>query len=167
MCSSDLEGCYCIDGQCSIHKGKTISNDELLELPVDILVPGALESVINEKNADKIKAKVIVEMANCPTTPQADEILTKKGVYIIPDVYANSGGVSVSYFEWAQNLGGYYWEEELVDERLAALMKSSFHNIWKRYSSLSKEFKNGISLRLAAYLLAVERILEAEKLRRP
>jgi len=169
-CKTDngsIEGCYCIDGQCSIHKGKTISNDELLELPVDILVPGALESVINEKNADKIKAKVIVEMANGPTTPQADEILTKKGVYIIPDVYANSGGVSVSYFEWAQNLGGYYWEEELVDERLAALMKSSFHNIWKRYSSLSKEFKNGISLRLAAYLLAVERILEAEKLRRP
>lgn len=159
-----LAGCYCVGGVCDLRKGRMISNDELLELPVDILVPAALENVIHEKNASKIKAKIIVEMANGPLTPEADEILNKKGVVIIPDVYANAGGVIVSYFEWVQNIGGYYWEEEEVDKRLEKLMSRSFEKIWARYQSVPGKVK---SLRLAAYLLAVERILEAERLRNP
>lgn len=161
-----LNGCYCAGGVCDLNKGKPISNEEVLELDVDILVPGALESVINKDNADKVKAKVVVEMANGPVTPEADAILNSKGVYVIPDVYANSGGVSVSYFEWVQNLAGYYWEEAEVDAKLEKLMAQSFNMMWNRYMDLKKTHEKEASLRLSAYLVAVERILEAEKLRR-
>lgn len=161
-----LAGCYCVGGVCDLRQGRPISNEELLELPVDILVPGALESVIHKKNAKNIKARVIVELANGPTTPEADEILTKKGTIIVPDVYANSGGVIVSYFEWVQNIAGFYWEAAEVDQRLGKLMNASFNNMWQRYQVLKKDHKDA-SLRLAAYILAVERIIEAERLRRP
>jgi glutamate dehydrogenase/leucine dehydrogenase len=156
-----VANCYCRGSVCDVKFGKTITNEELLELPVDILVPSALEGVINEKNAKKVKAKIIIEMANGPITPEADEILTKKGIVVIPDIFANSGGVSVSYFEWVQNLSGYYWEEKEVDEKLEKLMKGAFEKIWE------KHIQNNVSLRLAAYILAVEKIIEAEKLRKP
>ncbi len=162
-----LAGCYCVGGVCDLRQGRPISNEELLELPVDILVPGALENVIHKKNASKIKARMIVEMANGPTTPEADEYLMKKDVVIIPDVYANSGGVTVSYFEWVQNIAGFYWEEAEVDQRLDKLMHASFKKMWQRYQILKKDHRDKASLRLAAYILAVERIIEAEKLRRP
>lgn len=162
-----VAGCHCIGGVCDLKNGTSTSNEELLELPVDILVPGALEGVITSKNAKKIKAKIIVEMANGPITHRADEILAKQGVYVIPDVYANAGGVSVSYFEWAQNLSGYYLKEREVDQKLKRQMRSSFGAIWNRYQELKKKDGKKASLRLAAYILAVERIIGAEKLRRP
>jgi len=156
-----LAGCYCKGGVCDLKGGTMMSNEDLLQLPVDILVPSALENVITKDNTSKIKASVIVEMANGPITSEADHLLTSKYVLIIPDIYANSGGVSVSYFEWVQNLMGYYWTEEEVDEKLEALMKTSFNKMFKR----SEE--GTISLRKAAYLVAVERIIEAERMRRP
>lgn len=162
-----LSGCYCSGGVCDVNSGKVITNEELLELPVDILVPAALENVINEKNADKIKAKVIIEMANGPITPEADAILAKKGIIVVPDIFANSGGVSVSYFEWVQNLYGYYWSEAEVDEKLEKLINNSFEKIWGKYQELKSKKVEGVDLRLATYILAVERILEVEKLRRP
>jgi len=164
--NGSLSGCFCSNGVCDMSSGKVISNEELLELPVDILVPAALENVINEKNADKIKAKVVVEMANGPITPEADEILTKKGIIVVPDIFANSGGVSVSYFEWVQNLYGYYWETEEVESKLETLMNNAFDKIWDKYLELKSKNKTTIGLRLATYILAVERILEAERLRR-
>lgn len=167
--NGSLSGCYCSGGVCDVGGGKVITNEELLELPVDILVPAALENVINEKNAHKIKAKVIVEMANGPVTPEADEILTKNGVIVIPDIFSNSGGVSVSYFEWVQNLYGYYWEEAEVDAKLEVLMNNAFDKIWNKYKELKSNKKEAanINLRLAAYILAVEKVIEAEKLLRP
>ena len=162
-----LSGCYCSGGVCDVGGGKLITNEELLELPVDILVPAALENVITAENAHKIKAKVIVEMANGPITPEADEILTKNGVIVIPDIFSNSGGVAVSYFEWVQNLYGYYWTEAEVDEKLEKLIHAAFSKIWGKYTELKGKKVEGLNLRLATYILAVERILEVEKLRRP
>lgn len=162
-----LSGCYCSGGVCDVAGGRMITNEELLELPVDILVPAALENVITKENAHKIKAKVIVEMANGPITPEADEILTKNGVIVIPDIFSNSGGVSVSYFEWVQNLYGYYWSEEEVDEKLEKLINNAFAKIWAKYLELKSKNVKDVNLRLATYILAVERILEVEKLRRP
>lgn len=157
-----LNGCYCVGGVCDLNKGKQISNEELLALDVDILVPSALENAINTDNADKIQAKVVIEMANGPVTPEADAILKDKGVFVLPDIFANAGGVTVSYFEWVQNLSGYYWDEEEVDTRLEKLLSKAFGALWKKYN----ELKN-VSLRQAAYVVAVERILTAEKIRRP
>ncbi len=156
-----VASCYCRGSVCDIRYGKTITNEQLLELPVDVLVPAALEGAINKKNADKIKAKIIMEMANGPVTSEADEILTKKGTIIVPDIFANAGGVSVSYFEWVQNLSGYYWEEKEVDEKLEKLMKRAFERIWEKFIGSSLP-----NLRMAAYILAVEKIIAAEKLRR-
>ena len=143
----------------NITKYKFISNDDLLTLPVDILVPAALESVITVKNAKEIKAKVVLEMANGPTTPEAEEILIKRGVDVLPDVLCNAGGVTVSYFEWVQNLYGYYWEKAEVNGKLKKIMDKAFKDIYE----LMK--KNNISYRQAAYSLALKRIIDAMLLR--
>jgi glutamate dehydrogenase/leucine dehydrogenase len=154
-----IAGCYCVGSVCDLKHGKPISNEELLELDVDVLVPAALEGVINKGNAGKIRAKVIVEMANGPVTPEADVILGKRGIISIPDILANAGGVTTSYFEWVQNLSGYYWKKELVFKRLREIMEDSFESVWK--TSRDKE----IDLKTAAYVLAVQRVVDALRLR--
>lgn len=139
--------------------GKKITNQELLELEVDVLAPCALENQITSENADRIKAKVIVEGANGPTTPEADEILNKKDVTIIPDILANAGGVVVSYFEWVQNLQGYYWSFEEVQEKETNVLKNSFNDIW----NLAKEYN--VDVRTASYMTSIKKIAHAMKLR--
>ena len=139
--------------------GKKITNQELLELEVDVLAPCALENQITSENADRIKAKVIVEGANGPTTPEADEILNKKSVTIIPDILANAGGVVVSYFEWVQNLQGYYWSFEEVQEKETNVLKTSFNDIW----NLAKEYN--VDVRTASYMTSIKKIAHAMKLR--
>ena len=139
--------------------GKDITNAELLELEVDVLAPCALENQITSENADRIKAKVITEGANGPTTPEADEILFKKGIVVIPDILANSGGVVVSYFEWVQNLQSYYWSFEEVQQKEDTLLSTAFEDVW----ALADEYK--VDLRNAAYMKSIERISKAMKLR--
>ena len=139
--------------------GKDITNAELLELEVDVLAPCALENQITSENADRIKAKVVAEGANGPTTPEADEILFKKGIVVIPDILANSGGVVVSYFEWVQNLQSYYWPFEEVQQKEDALLSTAFEDVW----ALADEYK--VDLRNAAYMKSIERISKAMKLR--
>lgn len=138
---------------------KQISNEELLELEVDVLIPSALENQITEKNADKIKAKIVLELANGPTTPEADKILYKNKVFVIPDFLANAGGVTVSYFEWVQNTYGYYWEEEEVREKLDKKMTKAFKDV------LEMVKKYNVDNRTAAYMVSVDRVAEAMKLR--
>lgn len=135
----------------------TISNEELLELGVDVLVPAALENQITAENAPRIKAKIIAELANGPTTPEADEILFKNGVVVIPDILTNAGGVTVSYFEQVQNASNYYWEEPEVAEKLLKAMTNAFNGVWE-----AKE-KYGVPMRTAAFVLAVERVVRAMK----
>jgi glutamate dehydrogenase/leucine dehydrogenase len=149
-----LAGCYCSGSVCDLKKGKTITNAELLELPVDILVPSALENVLTGQNASKIKAKVVLEMANGPTAPEADTILYKRGIPVIPDVLSNSGGVSVSCFEWEQNLKGQHWTKEAVNRKLKAKMEKEATNVWLA----SKKYKT--DLRTAAFYLALTRIVK-------
>jgi glutamate dehydrogenase (NAD(P)+) len=132
-----------------------ISNDELLLLECDVLAPCALEQVITGENADKIKAKIIVEGANGPTTPTADEILEERGVLVLPDVLANAGGVVVSYFEWVQGLQEYFWKEAEVNARLNDISTRAFNETWAARES------RGTSMRMAAYGLAVQRVSEA------
>jgi len=134
---------------------KNITNEELLELECDILVPAALENQITKANADKIKAKIVAEGANGPTTPEADEILFKKGVFVIPDILANSGGVIVSYFEQVQNQMNYYWTEEEVRNKLKEMITKAFHDVLE----LSKQYN--VNMRIAAYMLAVKRVADA------
>ena len=139
--------------------GDPITNEELLELDVDVLVPAALENVITSRNAPNIKAKVIVEGANGPTTAAADAILEDKGVFVVPDILANAGGVTVSYFEWVQNREGYYWSEDVVNQRLQEVMVRSFHNV------LSYARQHNVNMRTAAYMLAIDRVAAVHKLR--
>ncbi len=136
-----------------------ITNEQLLELDVDVLVPAALENQITADNAEKIKAKIILELANGPTTPEADEILFKKGVVVVPDILSNAGGVTVSYFEQVQNASNYYWTEQEVLEKLEKIMVDAFTAVW------NTKQKHGIAMRTAAFVLAVDRITQAMKAR--
>jgi glutamate dehydrogenase (NAD(P)+) len=138
---------------------KNITNDELLELECDFLLPSALENQITGANADNIKAKVVAEVANGPVTPEADAIFKKKGIFDIPDFLCNAGGVTVSYFEWVQNQTGLYWTEKEVAERLDRIMTDAFHAVYD--TSNEKE----IDMRTAAYVLAVARVVESMRLR--
>ena len=138
---------------------KEISNEALLELKTDVLVPAALEDQITKKNADKIKAKLILEMANRPITPEADDILLDKNIFVMPDILANAGGVVVSYFEWVQNSQNFYWSEKEVLERLKTYMT----NAVKELSKVCTDFK--CDMRASLYINAVKKILEAERLR--
>ena len=138
---------------------RNISNAELLELEVDVLYPSALENVITAKNAAQIKAKIVAELANGPTTPAADDILYSSGVYVIPDFLCNAGGVTVSYFEMVQNSYQFYWDESLTHERLDQKMTKAFHTVHEMAEA--KKVNN----RVAAYLVAVERVAEAVRLR--
>jgi len=136
-----------------------ISNEDILELDVTVLYPSALENVITEKNADRVKAKIIAELANGPTTPEADAILFKNGRFVIPDFLCNAGGVTVSYFEQVQNAYNFYWELEDVHNRLDKKMTKAFADVY----DMHKKFE--VHMRLAAYLVAVQRVAEAMKLR--
>lgn len=138
---------------------KEITNEELLELDVDILYPAALENVIVGDNAERIRAKILCELANGPTTPEADKILYKNGVHIIPDFLANAGGVTVSYFEQVQNTYNYYWPLEEVYEKLEQKMSTAYNNVYEMHK------KEKVHMRLAAYMIAVSRVAEACKLR--
>jgi len=159
-----ITGIYCQGGVCDDKKMKKEgarvgTNEELLEVDCDILIPAALDNQLTKENAPRVKAKLIMELANGPTTPEADAIFEKRGIKVIPDVLANSGGVAVSYFEWIQNRQGYYWTESEVFEKLKPLMDSASQAVWR----MAKE-KN-VSLRDAAFLLGVARIAEALRAR--
>ncbi|OXB94230.1 Glu/Leu/Phe/Val family dehydrogenase [Parageobacillus galactosidasius] len=136
-----------------------IDPSALLELKVDILIPAALENAITSKNADQVQAKIIAEAANGPISPDADRTLTEKGIIVIPDILANAGGVTVSYFEWVQNLMNYYWSEEEVNKKLANIMVQSFHAVYEAAE------EHETDLRTAAYIISLKRITEAMKAR--
>jgi glutamate dehydrogenase/leucine dehydrogenase len=138
---------------------ETISSTDPLTVDCDILVPAALENMITLENVDNVKAKLVVEAANGPTTPEADRIFDKRGIICLPDILANAGGVTVSYFEWVQNRMGYYWTEEEVDQRLEKVMKKAFNDVYD-YSK-----KYDVNLRYGAYALALDRVAEAMRLR--
>ena len=139
--------------------GELITNDDLLELNVDVLAPCALENQLTAVNANSIKARLIVEGANGPTTAGADEILHKKGTIIIPDILANGGGVTVSYFEWVQNRTGYYYSEDEINKRADRWMRQAFHNVWNVAE------KHKVSMRIAAYIFALEKVAKATRWR--
>jgi glutamate dehydrogenase (NADP+) len=156
----NLKAVYCEDSVCTIQLPyQEITNEELLELPVDILVLAALESQIHSDNAERIKAKAIFEIANGPITPSADEILQQKGIQVAPDILVNAGGVTTSYFEWVQNRSGHYWTLEQVNQRLREKMIEETENIW----TIAQ--KNAVSLRKAAYIHAFNRLGEAVEAR--
>jgi glutamate dehydrogenase (NAD(P)+) len=167
-------GVYCKDGidpeaivKWKLEKGSVvgfpgttpISNGDILELPVEVLVPAALENVITSENAADIKAKIVCELANGPTTPEADEILYKNGVFVIPDFLANAGGVTVSYYEWVQNMTSYYWEEDEVHVKLDKKMTKAFQDVLV----MAGDYK--VDMRTAAYMVSIGRVAEAMKLR--
>jgi glutamate dehydrogenase (NAD(P)+) len=138
---------------------EAISNEELLELDVDVLIPAALDRVITRDNADRVKARLVVEAANHPITPSADEILRSRAIPIIPDILVNAGGVTVSYFEWAQNIQQYRWDEDQVNSELRKVMSKAWRNVHARATV------DGIPLRLAAFAIAVEKVDRAARMR--
>jgi len=167
-------GIYCKDGfnpvDAAKHKEETgslkgfqgcddISNEDLLTMDVDILIPAALENQITEDNAENIKARMIIEAANGPTTPEADEILFKKEIMIVPDILANAGGVTVSYFEWVQNLANYYWSKDEVDRKLEEIMVEAFEKVYNTHIDMD------VNIRIAAFIVAIKRLTEAMKAR--
>lgn len=173
-CNDSKGGIYCKTGfdpvEVAKHKEETgsvkgfegckeISNQELLTMDVDILIPAALENQITKNNADKIKARMLVEAANGPTTPEADEILFKKNMMVVPDILANAGGVTVSYFEWVQNIANYYWSKEEVDRKLEAIMVEAFEKVYNTHEELN------VNMRVSAFIVAIKRITEAMEAR--
>jgi glutamate dehydrogenase (NADP+) len=140
-------------------KADSITNKELLELDVDILIPGAIETQITSANAEAIRAPIIVEVANGPTTSDADTVLNQRGILVVPDILANAGGVTVSYFEWAQNLQGYFWEENEVNARLEKVIKKAFYDVYET----SRKYH--VHNRTGAYILAVGRVADATMVR--
>lgn len=148
-----LAGCYCAGGVCNFKEGKILTNEEVLELPVEILVPAALEGAINEGNMKKIKAEIIIEMANGPITPAAYSYLTKKGVLIVPDILANSGGVTGSYIEWKQNLKNEKYKKTDSLAEIEKIMVKAFNNIWKTKERYNTDFKE------AAYIFALQKLI--------
>jgi len=140
-------------------RAEAISNEQLLALDCDVLLPAALENVITAENAGDVKAKVIIEGANGPTAASADAILDRKGVFVVPDILANAGGVTVSYFEWVQDRGGYFWDEETVNNRLTQIMERSFRDVLE----VSKKYN--VNMRIAAYTLAIDRVAKVHRLR--
>jgi glutamate dehydrogenase (NAD(P)+) len=139
--------------------GEAISNAELLSLPVDILIPAAMEKQITEANAADVRAKLIIEGANGPITPEGDRILHEKGCLVVPDVLANAGGVIVSYFEWVQDLQAFFWSESEVNNRLEQLMHRAFEVVWDATE------KHGLDMRMGAYAVGVSRVAEATRMR--
>jgi glutamate dehydrogenase (NAD(P)+) len=139
--------------------GEAIPKDDLLTLDVEVLVPAAVENVITPHNAPNIKAKIICEGANGPTTAGADSILDEKGIFVIPDILANAGGVTVSYFEWVQDRMGYFWDEPTVNERLGRILRTSFQDV------LSLAQRHQVNMRTSAYMLAIERVAAVHRLR--
>jgi len=150
-----IAGCYCNTSSCDIEEGRDITNEKLLELEVDVLVPAAVENVITKNNAANIRAKYIIAMANNPITKEAQKILEERNIIVIPDILANAGGVVASYFEWLQAINGDLWEKQKTFDGLSETLGKAFDEVW----NLSKEKK--ISLNKAAYLLAVSRVAEA------
>ncbi|MBA2117178.1 Glu/Leu/Phe/Val family dehydrogenase [Bremerella alba] len=150
--SRRLQAVYCTGSVCEAVEAKSITNEDLLELDVDILIPAALEDVITANNANKIQAPVIIEVANGPTTGEADEILNEKEKLIVPDILANAGGVTVSYFEWVQNQQGYYWSLDEVQQKLHAMMTQEFNHVYDWM------VEKKIDMRTAAYAVALSRI---------
>ncbi|OGK15543.1 hypothetical protein A2774_05990 [Candidatus Roizmanbacteria bacterium RIFCSPHIGHO2_01_FULL_39_12c] len=154
----NIAGCYCVGSVCDIRYGRAVSNEDLLKLDIDVLVPAALENAINSQNMKQIKARIIVEMANGPVTEEAYEYLTRKGVVIVPDVLANSGGVSVSYLEWYQNMHNEKWSEDKVNKRLKKIMEEAFSSIWDKAVKYER-----FNLKRAAFEVAIERIVSNSK----
>jgi len=148
-----VAGCYCVGGVCDLTKGRPISNEALLELPVDILVPAALENVINVKNMKKIKAKIIIEMANGPVSYEAYEYLTKKGVVIVPDILANAGGVTGSYIEWKQNIENKKYTKDETLKMIEGIMELAFDNIWNEAINLKTHLKEASTVHALKKLL--------------
>jgi glutamate dehydrogenase (NAD(P)+) len=140
-------------------EAEQVGNHDVLTLDCEVLVPAALENVITSQNAGSVKARIICEGANGPTTANADKVLEEKGIFVIPDILANAGGVTVSYFEWVQDRGGYFWDEDTVNQRLERIMVESFDQV------AGMAGRHGINLRIGAYMLAIERVAAVHRMR--